>query len=63
MYYLFSHAGEICSRADLIEYLWDNRLYIDDNALSVNIGRIREKLSAIGAKDFIKTKHRQGYTL
>jgi len=63
MYYLFSHAGEICSRADLIEYLWDNRLYVDDNALSVNIGRIREKLSAIGVKDFIKTKHRQGYTL
>lgn len=63
MYYLFSHAGEICSRVDLIEYLWDNQLYVDDNALSVNIGRIREKLSDIGVKDFIKTKHRQGYML
>ena len=50
-------------KADLIEYLWDNQLYVDDNALSVNIGRIREKLSTIGVKDFIKTKHRQGYTL
>mgnify|MGYP000923279586 FL=1 len=63
MYYLFEHAGTICARADLIEYLWDNQLYVDDNALSVNIGRIREKLSKIGVKDFIKTKHRQGYTL
>ena len=63
MYYLFEHAGTICTRADLIEYLWDNQLYVDDNALSVNIGRIREKLSKIGVKDFIKTKHRQGYTL
>ena len=43
MYYLFEHAGTICTRADLIEYLWDNQLYVDDNALSVNIGRIRGK--------------------
>ena len=61
LYYLFRHAGAICSRSDLVEYLWDNQLYVDDNALSVNIGRIREKLSAIGLDDFIKTKHRQGY--
>ena len=63
LYYLFKHAGKICVRADIVEYLWDNQLYVDDNALSVNIGRIREKLSAIGLCDFIKTKHRQGYTL
>lgn len=63
MYYLFSHAGEICSRMDLTEYLWDNQLYVDDNALSVNVNRIREKLADIGLTDFIRTKHRQGYTL
>lgn len=63
LYYLFKHAGSICARADIVEYLWDNRLYVDDNALSVNIGRIRDKLSAIGVNDFIKTKHRQGYTI
>ena len=48
---------------DMIEYLWDNQLYVDDNALSVNINRIREKLAGIGLTDFIKTKHRQGYTI
>lgn len=53
----------ICARADLVEYLWDNRVYVDDNALSVNVNRIREKLAAIGLTDFIKTRHRQGYTL
>lgn len=63
LYYLFKHAGSICARADLVEYLWDNQLYVDDNALSVNINRIREKLSAVGLNDFIKTKHRQGYML
>lgn len=63
LYYLFQHAGSICARADLVEYLWDNQLYVDDNTLSVNINRIREKLSAIGLNDFIRTKHRQGYML
>ena len=63
MYYLFKRAGTICARADIVEYLWDNRLYVDDNALSVNINRIRDKLSAIGVTDFIKTKHRQGYII
>ena len=63
LYYLFKNGGKICSRADMIEYLWDNQLYVDDNALSVNINRIREKMAGIGLTDFIKTKHRQGYTI
>ena len=63
LYYLFKNAGKICSRGDIVEFLWDNQLYVDDNALSVNINRSREKLTGIGLKDFIKTKHRQGYTL
>ena len=61
--FLFRHAGSICPRADIVEYLWDNRLYVDDNALSVNISRIREKLAELGLPDFIRTKHRQGYLI
>ncbi len=63
LYYLFKNAGKICPRSDMIDFLWDNQLYIDDNTLSVNMTRIREKLASIGLTDFIKTKHRQGYTL
>lgn len=63
LYYLFKNAGKICSRDEIIDFLWDNQLYIDDNTLSVNITRIREKLKNIGLTNFIKTKHRQGYTL
>ena len=63
LYYLFKHAGKICPRSDIVDFLWDNQLYVDDNALSVNITRIREKLAGIGLTDFIKTKHRQGYTI
>ena len=63
LYYLFKNAGKICPRSDIVDFLWDNQLYVDDNALSVNITRIREKLASIGLNGFIKTKHRQGYTL
>ena len=63
LYYLFKNAGKICSRNDIADFLWDNQLYVDDNALSVNVTRIRDKLNKIGLTNFIKTKHRQGYTL
>lgn len=59
---LFQHKGQIVSRMDLIEYLWDQQVYIDDNALSVNMTRIRGKLKEIGiSQDYIKTKRGMGY--
>ena len=63
LYYLFKNAGKTCPRSDIVDFLWDNQLYVDDNALSVNMTRIREKLAGIGLTNFIKTKHRQGYTI
>ncbi len=63
LFYLFRNTGKIVSRADLIDYLWDNELFIDDNTLSVNINRIRHKLEALKVSDLIKTKHRLGYTI
>ena len=42
---LMAHAGQIVSRADLIDTLWDHQIYIDDNTLSVNITRLRGKLA------------------
>lgn len=63
MYYLFSHAGEIVSRLELVEYLWDNKIHIDDNTLSVNIMRIREKLRTLGKEGLIHTKRGMGYKI
>jgi Response regulators consisting of a CheY-like receiver domain and a winged-helix DNA-binding domain len=51
----------VIARADLIEYLWDNQIFIDDNTLSVNITRLRSKLQDIGLEDYIITKHKMGY--
>ena len=63
LHYMFQHKGEIIPREDLIDYLWDNKLFIDDNALSVNVTRIRNKLRDLGVEDFIVTRHRQGYQI
>ena len=63
LHYMFQHKGEIIPREDLIDYLWDNKLFIDDNALSVNVTRIRTKLRELGVEDFIVTRHRQGYQI
>lgn len=61
MHYLFRNKGNIVSRANLIEYLWDNQVFIDDNTLSVNMTRIRAKLEQAGIHDFIRTKRGLGY--
>ncbi len=60
---LMAHAGQIVSRADLIDALWDNQIYIDDNTLSVNMTRLRGKLAEIGLPDAIKTRRGMGYQL
>ena len=63
MYYLFQHPGEIVPRLELVEYLRDQEIHIDDNTLSVNIMRIREKLEALGKSGLIQTKRGMGYKI
>ncbi len=60
---LMTHAGQIVSRADLIDTLWDHQIYIDDNTLSVNVTRLRGKLAELGLPDAIKTRRGMGYQL
>ena len=43
--------------------LWDNEEYINDNALTVNISRLRSKLSDFGCENAIETRKKQGYIL
>ncbi|MCI8647085.1 MAG: response regulator transcription factor [Firmicutes bacterium] len=63
IYFLFQRKSEIVSRMDLVEYLWDQQVFIDDNALSVNVTRLRGKLEEIGLADFIETKRGMGYRI
>lgn len=53
----------LCTREEIIEDLWQNSLYIDENTLYVNINRLREKLKKLGAASFIRTVRGVGYRL
>ena len=59
--FFFEHKGEIVSREALMNNLWDNESFVDDNTLSVNIKRIRSKLESVGVYDAIETKRGMGY--
>ncbi len=61
LYYLLKNNRKIVSRVDILEYLWDNTLFVNDNTLTVIITRIRAKIEELGIKDYIKTKRGQGY--
>ncbi len=63
LHLLFMHAGNYVARQDLIEYLWENQIFIDDNTLSVHVTRIREKLRELGRDHFIQTKRGMGYRI
>ncbi len=61
--YLVTHKNKIVTRDELMTTLWDNTEYVNDNALTVNISRLRNKLRVIGYMDAIDTRKGQGYIL
>ena len=60
---LLSSKDKIVSRDEIMTDLWDNEEYVNDNALTVNISRLRTKLSELGLPDAIETRKKQGYRL
>lgn len=60
---LLEHQGEIVTRGALMTALWNNDEYLNDNALSVNVSRLRTKLDDFGYKDVIETRKKLGYIL
>ncbi len=61
--FLLQNRGKIVSRNDIIECLWENESFIDDNTLTVNINRLRNKLEQLDLKELLETKRGQGYIL
>ena len=61
--YLLSHREHIVSRDELMTELWNNEEYLNDNALTVNISRLRGRFKDIGLEDDIETRKGQGYIL
>lgn len=63
LYVLMKKHETIVSREDIMQELWQDENFIDDNTLTVNINRLRKKLKGIGLIDFIKTIINQGYVI
>ena len=63
LYYLLKNRGNIISRDDIMNYLWDNDEFVDDNTLTVNINRLRNKLELLDLKEIIETRRGQGYII
>lgn len=60
---LMENKGRVVSREKLMELLWQTDSFVDENTLSVNVGRLRRRLEAAGLKDFITTKFGVGYLI
>lgn len=61
--YLVQNREVIVSREDIMECLWESESFIDDNTLTVNINRLRNKLEELNLKELLLTKRGQGYML
>ena len=61
--YLNEKRGKIVSREEIMDYLWESNSFIDDNTLTVNITRLRNKLEELNLKELLETKRGQGYIL
>ena len=61
--FLLERRGTIVSRDELMRYLWDSEMFVDDNTLTVNINRLRKKLEELGVSNYIETRRGQGYII
>ena len=60
---LMANKDRVVSREKLMEKLWESDSFIDENTLTVNVGRLRKKLEGAGLTDFIATKFGEGYII
>lgn len=60
---LMQNKGKVVSRESLMKALWETDSFVDENTLTVNIGRLRKKLVGIGLDDYIATKFGEGYII
>lgn len=63
LWLLAGRPGEIVTREEILEALWDDEDFVDDNTLTVNVARVRRRLEELGLPDAIETRRGQGYRL
>lgn len=63
LYYFFIENDRVITKDELLEYLWNDKYYLDENILTVNINRLRKKAKDIGIDNLLKTVRGKGYEL
>jgi DNA-binding response OmpR family regulator len=61
--YLARRAGDVVSRGDIAEHVWDEHYDPMSNVVDVYIQRLRRKLEAVGQESLIRTRRGEGYQL
>ncbi|MEH7081778.1 response regulator transcription factor [Neobacillus drentensis] len=60
---LMKKVERVVSRDRLLEKIWDDQAFVDDNTLNVYVTRVRKKLAALSIDDALQTVRGQGYRL
>lgn len=60
---LLAQYPKVVSREQLLEELWDDQAFVDENTLNVNMARVRKKLADYGVLSVIETVRGAGYRL
>ena len=63
LYYFFLNPDKIVSKEELLDYLWNEKYYLDDNILNNNLNRLRKKLEEIDKPNFIQNIRGKGYKI
>jgi two-component system copper resistance phosphate regulon response regulator CusR len=61
--YLVRRAGDVVSRSDIAEHVWDEHYDAMSNVVDVYIQRLRRKLETVGQGALIRTRRGEGYQL
>ncbi|UTR16427.1 response regulator transcription factor [Salipaludibacillus sp. LMS25] len=61
--HLMDRYPRVSGREDLLETLWDDQTYVDENTLNVNMTRVRKKFSELGLAGMVETVRGAGYRL
>ncbi|WP_106768993.1 response regulator transcription factor [Paenibacillus faecalis] len=60
---LMQRSGQVVSRDRLLEKIWDDQIFVNDNTLNVYVTRVRKKLAQLGIEEGVQTIRGRGYRL
>jgi two-component system response regulator protein BraR/BceR len=63
LYYFFINSDRVITKEELLDKLWNDKYYLDDNILAVNINRLRKKAKEIGIDNLLSNVKGEGYKL